>query len=41
MPLASGIVLERETVAGLFGTEDRVEGITAFLAKRPPAFKGR
>jgi enoyl-CoA hydratase len=41
MPLASGIVLERETVAGLFGTDDRVEGITAFLAKRPPAFKGR
>ncbi len=40
MPLASAIVLERETVAGLFATEDRVEGIRAFLEKRPPAFGG-
>jgi enoyl-CoA hydratase len=41
MPLAAGIVLERETVAGLFATEDRVEGITAFLNKRPARFSGR
>jgi len=40
MPLASAIVLERETVAGLFATDDRVEGISAFLEKRPPAFGG-
>lgn len=41
MPLAAGIVLERETVAGLFGTADRLEGIAAFLEKRPPDFSGR
>ncbi|MEZ5266001.1 MAG: enoyl-CoA hydratase-related protein [Acidimicrobiales bacterium] len=41
MPLAAGIVLERETVAGLFATEDRAEGIAAFLEKRPPSFSGR
>lgn len=41
MPLAAGIVLERETVAGLFATEDRLEGIGAFLEKRPPDFSGR
>jgi enoyl-CoA hydratase len=40
MPLAAGIVLERETVAGLFATEDRAEGIAAFLDKRPPRFGG-
>jgi len=41
MPLDAGIVLERETVAGLFATEDREEGIRAFLDKRPPSFGGR
>lgn len=41
MPLAAGIVFERETVAGLFATEDRVEGIAAFLEKRDATFRGR
>ncbi len=41
MPLAAGIVLERETMSNLFATDDRVEGITAFLEKRPANFKGR
>jgi 1,4-dihydroxy-2-naphthoyl-CoA synthase len=33
--------LERETVSMLFGTDDRVEGVKAFLEKRPPTFVGR
>jgi enoyl-CoA hydratase len=41
MPLDAAIAFERETVAMLFGTEDRVEGIRAFLDKRPPTFTGR
>jgi enoyl-CoA hydratase len=41
VPLEAAIVLERETVAGLFGTADRAEGTAAFLAKRPPSFHGR
>ncbi len=41
MPLRSAITLERETVAMLFGTEDRVEGVRAFLEKRQPTFRGR
>ncbi len=40
LPLASGIVLERDTVSSLFDTADRVEGIAAFGQKRPPTFTG-
>ena len=41
MTLTDGIVFERETVSALFETDDRIEGIAAFMAKRPPTFTGR
>ena len=40
-PLDSAIALERTTVSMLFGTDDRVEGVRAFLEKRPPVVLGR
>jgi enoyl-CoA hydratase len=41
LPLGAGNELERHLFAGLFGTEDQREGMSAFVAKRPAAFKGR
>lgn len=41
LPLDAAITLERETVSLLFATEDRIEGVGAFLAKRAPTFRGR
>ena len=38
--LASGLALESQLFAGLFATDDRVEGTTAFVAKRKPTFTG-
>jgi enoyl-CoA hydratase/carnithine racemase len=31
---------EREALASLTGTKDMIEGMTAFMQKRPPVFKG-
>lgn len=39
LPVA--LALERKTFHLLFGTEDRDEGITAFLEKRKPDFQGK
>jgi len=39
--LAQGIVFERRLFHGLFGTEDQKEGMSAFVEKRPAAWKGR
>ncbi len=41
MPLSDGIAYERQLFHSLFGTEDKTEGMDAFLAKRKPAFKNR
>jgi enoyl-CoA hydratase len=41
VPLETANALEIQAFAMLFGTEDRKEGMTAFLEKRPAAFKGR
>lgn len=40
-PLAEGMVAERELFEQAMATEDRVEGMRAFLEKREPRFKGR
>lgn len=39
--LDTALVLERKAFQLLFATEDRGEGIAAFLEKRKPAFRGR
>jgi enoyl-CoA hydratase/carnithine racemase len=41
MDLASGIELETFLVTTIYGTEDKQEGISAFLEKRTAQFKGR
>lgn len=40
-PLETGLDHERRLFYLLFGTEDKEEGIAAFLEKRKPVFKGR
>lgn len=41
LPLAAGLAVERELFREAMATEDRVEGMRAFLEKRPPRFEGR
>ena len=40
-PLSEGLSYERRLFHALFGTEDKNEGMAAFMAKRKPAFKHR
>jgi 1,4-dihydroxy-2-naphthoyl-CoA synthase len=39
--LRTGLVIERLAQALLYTTDDKREGASAFLDKRPPAFQGR
>lgn len=41
LPLEEGLLFEREMVRETFKTEDRAEGMRAFLEKRPPVYCGR
>lgn len=40
-PLRDGNALERDAFGASFGTADQIEGMAAFLEKRPAVFEGR
>ena len=39
--MAEGVRFERRLFQSLFATEDKSEGMTAFIEKREPQFKNR
>jgi enoyl-CoA hydratase/carnithine racemase len=41
LPLSAALLLERKAFQLLFATQDKDEGISAFVARRKPQFKGR
>ena len=41
MPLAQGLEFERKSFLFLASTDDRNEGISAFLERRDPRFEGK
>ena len=40
-PLSTALALERKAVQILFATQDKAEGMQAFLEKRRPTYTGR
>ena len=41
VPLDTALLLERKAFQILFDSQDQKEGMSAFLEKRPPAYRGR